>query len=229
MAQVLESQRGPVTGTAVGKKKRRPFLLDLYSTAVGKKYVMAITGIGLIGFVVFHMIGNLKMYFGQSDLDHYAEFLKELLYPIAPKGVVLWLLRGGLLTMVVLHIHAAYSLTQLNHKARPVKYQSERDYQVASFASRSMRYTGVTDSISPLVSSIPSEPTENLFEPMSTTMWCAVLSVGQLRCFIFWPTSCWVSTSSTACGAFFNRWAGTAHASMNGDVPLQQELQRSLL
>jgi succinate dehydrogenase / fumarate reductase cytochrome b subunit len=90
------------------------------------------------------MIGNLKMYFGQSDLDHYAEFLKELLYPIAPKGVVLWLLRGGLLAMVVLHIHAAYSLTQLNRKARPVKYQSERDYQVASFASRSMRYTGVT-------------------------------------------------------------------------------------
>jgi succinate dehydrogenase / fumarate reductase cytochrome b subunit len=84
------------------------------------------------------------MYYGQSDLDHYAEFLKELLYPIAPKGVVLWLLRGGLITMVVLHIHAAYSLTQLNHKARPVKYQSERDYQVASFASRSMRYTGVT-------------------------------------------------------------------------------------
>jgi succinate dehydrogenase / fumarate reductase cytochrome b subunit len=90
------------------------------------------------------MIGNLKMYFGQSDLDHYAEFLKELLYPIAPKGAVLWILRGGLLAMVVLHIHAAYSLTQLNRKARPVKYQSERDYQVASFASRSMRYTGVT-------------------------------------------------------------------------------------
>ena len=108
MAQVLESQRGPVTGTAIAKKKRRPFLLDLYSTAVGKKYVMAITGIALIGFVVFNMIGNLKMYFGQSDLDHYAEFLKELLYPIAPKCVVLWLLRGGLLAMVVLHIHAAY-------------------------------------------------------------------------------------------------------------------------
>ena len=143
MAQVLESQRGPVTGTAVAKKKRRPFLLDLYSTAVGKKYVMAITGIGLIGFVVFHMIGNLKMYFGQSDLDHYAEFLKELLYPIAPKGMVLWLLRGGLLTMAVLHIHAAYSLTVLNKQARPVKYQSERDYQVASFASRTMRYTGI--------------------------------------------------------------------------------------
>jgi succinate dehydrogenase / fumarate reductase cytochrome b subunit len=144
MAQVLESQRGPVTGTAVKKKKRRPFLLDLYSTAVGKKYVMAITGIGLMGFVVFHMIGNLKMYFGQEDFDHYAEFLKVLLYPIAPKGVVLWILRGGLLTMAVLHVHAAWSLTQLNRQARPVKYQSERDYQVASFASRSMRYSGTT-------------------------------------------------------------------------------------
>jgi succinate dehydrogenase / fumarate reductase cytochrome b subunit len=45
--------------------------------------------------------------------------------------------------MVLLHIHAAWSLTQLNRKARPVKYQSARDYQIASFASRSMRYTGV--------------------------------------------------------------------------------------
>jgi succinate dehydrogenase / fumarate reductase cytochrome b subunit len=143
MAQVLE-KRGPVSGTATTTRKRRPFLLDLYSTAVGKKYVMAITGIGLMGFVLFHMIGNLKMYQGPESLDHYAEFLKELLYPLAPKGAVLWILRGGLITMVVLHIHAAWSLTQLNRKARPVKYQSERDYQVASFASRSMRYTGVT-------------------------------------------------------------------------------------
>jgi succinate dehydrogenase / fumarate reductase cytochrome b subunit len=105
---------------------------------------MAITGIGLMGFVVFHMIGNLKMYFGQEDFDQYAEFLKVLLYPIAPKGVVLWILRGGLLAMAILHVHAAWSLTQLNRQARPVKYQSERDYQVASFASRSMRYSGVT-------------------------------------------------------------------------------------
>jgi succinate dehydrogenase / fumarate reductase cytochrome b subunit len=105
---------------------------------------MAITGIGLMGFVLFHMIGNLKMYQGAESLDSYAAFLKKLLYPLAPKGAVLWILRAGLITMVVLHIHAAWSLTQLNRKARPVKYQSERDYQVASFASRSMRYTGVT-------------------------------------------------------------------------------------
>ena len=56
---------------------------------------------------------------------------------------MLWILRGGLITMVLLHIHAAYTLTLLNRRARPVKYQSERDYQVASFASRSMRLTGI--------------------------------------------------------------------------------------
>jgi len=143
MAQVVTSHRGPVTGTATSAKKRRPFLIDLYSTAVGKKYVMAVTGIGMMGFVLFHMIGNLKMYAGAADLNHYAHFLQTLLYPLAPKGVVLWILRGGLLTMFVLHLHAAWSLTRLNRKARPVKYQSARDYQIANFASRTMRWSGI--------------------------------------------------------------------------------------
>ncbi len=142
MAQVLNT-RGPVTATATRKKKRRPFLLDLYSTAVGKKYVMAITGIAMMGFVLFHMIGNLKMYLGAQDLNHYAAFLKRLLYPLAPDETVLWILRGGLITMLLLHMHAAMSLTMLNRNARPVKYQSARDYQTANFASRSMRLSGL--------------------------------------------------------------------------------------
>jgi succinate dehydrogenase / fumarate reductase cytochrome b subunit len=143
MAQAVQS-RGPVTGTAAARTRRKkPFLVDLYSTAVGKKYVMAITGIMMIGFVVAHMVGNLKMYLGAADLNHYAEFLKHLLYPLAPKGVVLWLMRGGLLVAVLLHVHAALSLTKLNREARSVKYQGPRDYQVANFASRSMRLTGV--------------------------------------------------------------------------------------
>ena len=143
MAQAVTSQRGPVTGTAVRSKKRKPFLLDIYSTAVGKKYVMGATGIGLMGFVLFHMIGNLKMYAGAADLDHYAHFLQTLLYPLAPKGWVLWILRGGLISMLALHLHAAYSLTVLNRQARPVKYQSSRDYQIANFASRTMRLSGL--------------------------------------------------------------------------------------
>ena len=143
MAQVVASHRGPVTGTATHKRKKRPFLLDLYSTAVGKKYVMGLTGIAMMGFVLFHMIGNLKMYLGATHLDEYAEFLKQLLVPIAPAGVVLWLLRGGLITFLFLHLHAAWSLTRLNRHARPVKYQSKRDYQIANFASRTMRWSGI--------------------------------------------------------------------------------------
>lgn len=152
MAQTMD--RGPVTGTAVtppSNKKKKPFLVDFYSTAVGKKYVMAITGIIGIGFVVVHMIGNLKMYLGVIsegdervyDIDIYGEFLRELLVPIMPRTYVLWGLRLVLIAAVLLHIHAAYSLTVLNRKARSVKYQSARDYQVANFASRTMRWTGV--------------------------------------------------------------------------------------
>ena len=146
MAQTITKSRGarePVTGTALSSRKKRSFLADLYSTAVGKKYAMAISGIALMGFVLFHMIGNLKMYFGAYELNHYAEFLKALLYPLAPKGAVLWILRGGLLAMLALHLHAAWSLTVLNREARPVKYQSPRDYEVANFASRTMRYSGM--------------------------------------------------------------------------------------
>ena len=150
MAQTLS--RGPVTGTAVkapGKKK--PFIIDLYSTAVGKKYVMAITGLIGIGFIVSHMIGNLKVYLGPVvedgqrvyDIDVYGEFLRDLAVPLLPRTYLLWGLRLVLIGAVLLHIHAAYGLTVLNRKARAVKYQSARDYQVANFASRTMRYTGV--------------------------------------------------------------------------------------
>jgi len=144
--------RGPVTGTAVTSTvKRKPFFVDLYSTAVGKKYVMAITGLIGIGFVVVHMIGNLKLYLGivehngefAYDADVYGEFLRELLVPLLPRTYVLWGLRLLLIAAVLLHIHAAYGLTVINHRARAVKYQSARDYQVAGFASRTMRWTGI--------------------------------------------------------------------------------------
>jgi succinate dehydrogenase / fumarate reductase cytochrome b subunit len=143
MAQAIQS-RGPVTGTAVKTKKRRRFFLtDLYGTAVGKKYAMAITGIMLLGFVFAHMVGNLKMYLGASHINEYGEFLRNLLVPILPRTVALWILRLGLIGAVLLHIHAAYSLTVMNRQARSVKYQSPRDYQVANFASRTMRWTGI--------------------------------------------------------------------------------------
>ena len=146
MAQATQTApraRGPVTGTAMATRRRRSFLADLYGTAVGKKYAMAITGLMLVGFVIAHMVGNLKMYLGREQYNHYAEFLRELLVPIVPRTVLLWILRFGLIGAVLVHIHAAYSLTVLNRQARSVKYQSARDYQVASFASRTMRWTGI--------------------------------------------------------------------------------------
>ena len=143
MATPTAPVREPVTGTATASRTRKPFLLDLYGTAVGKKYAMAVSGIALMGFVLFHMIGNLKMYLGAEDLNHYAHFLEKLLYTIVPEKGTLWILRAGLIAMLLLHLHAAYTLTVMNRRARPVKYQSERDYQAASFASRSMRLTGV--------------------------------------------------------------------------------------
>ena len=149
MAQVVT--REPVSGTAARTRKRKPFLVDLYSTAVGKKYVMAITGLVGVGFVLVHMIGNLKIYLGlvnhdgerAYDIDIYGEFLRELLVPILPRTYVLWGLRLVLIGALLLHLHAAYTLTIMNRRARPVPYQSSRDYVAANFASRTMRWSGV--------------------------------------------------------------------------------------
>ena len=104
---------------------------------------MAVTGIMLLGFVLFHMIGNLKIYLGAAHLDEYAEWLRTIGEPFVPRGVFLWILRVGLIAAFFFHIVSAAQLTRMNHRARPVKYQSPRDYVAADFASRTMRWTGV--------------------------------------------------------------------------------------
>jgi succinate dehydrogenase / fumarate reductase, cytochrome b subunit len=130
----------------VHPKSRRPapWPVEFYRSAVGKKWVMAVTGILLMGYVFFHMLGNLKVYLGAEDLNHYGEWLRDLLVPFFPRTVTLWLLRIGLIAAFVFHIHAAYGLTRINQQARAAGgYISKRDYQAANAASRSMRYTGV--------------------------------------------------------------------------------------
>jgi len=123
-------------------KRRKPFLVELWQTGVGKKWVMAITGVVLMGFVFGHAVGNLKMYLGAVDFNHYSEFLRELLVPILPRTVFLWLIRLGLMAAFVFHIWAAASLTAMNRKAN-TPYQSRRDYMAANFAARTMRWTGI--------------------------------------------------------------------------------------
>jgi succinate dehydrogenase / fumarate reductase cytochrome b subunit len=124
-------------------KRRGPWPVEFYRSAVGKKWVMALTGLAIMGFVFFHALGNLKVYLGAEDFNHYGEWLRELLVPFVPRTVALWLLRSGLIVAFALHIHSAYSLTRMNHRAGTGGYQQQRDWQAATAASRSMRWTGV--------------------------------------------------------------------------------------
>jgi succinate dehydrogenase / fumarate reductase, cytochrome b subunit len=137
------SARGLVRPTSAQPSKRLPYPIGLYQTAVGKKWVMAVTGIMLMGYVLVHMIGNLHVYEGPEKFNAYGEALRDLGGELVPRTVVLWLLRIGLTAAFVLHIHAAAALTMMNRKARPVGYQGPRRYSAANFASRSMRWTGV--------------------------------------------------------------------------------------
>ena len=128
------------------RKMKAPWPLNIYQTAVGKKWVMALTGLAIIGFVVAHMFGNWKIFLpnvaGVPDIDIYGHALRGLLVPFLPEHVVLWSLRTGLIAAFLLHIHAAYSLTVMNHRARPVDYEGPRNYIAANYASRTMRWSG---------------------------------------------------------------------------------------
>ena len=106
-------------------------------STIGKKVVMASTGVVLFGFVLAHMVGNLQLYLGAAALDHYAVFLREFLH-----GGGLWLARAVLLACAVLHIWAATSLTLAARAARPVGYR-EWEARESTWASRTMRWSGV--------------------------------------------------------------------------------------
>jgi succinate dehydrogenase / fumarate reductase cytochrome b subunit len=114
----------------------------LWGTAVGKKIVMAVTGIILVGFVIAHMLGNLKIFLGEEALNTYAVFLRTMGEPLFPYGVLLWTARIVLLTSVVLHIVAAAELTRINWAARPKGYDTKRSI-AATYASLTMRLSGV--------------------------------------------------------------------------------------
>lgn len=140
MATTTPARTGPVFRRPT---RRLPFPLGLYQTYVGKKWVMGVTGIALLGYVLVHMIGNLHIYEGPEQINHYGEALRDLGGELLPRTFALWMLRIGLAAAFVLHIHAAISLTAINRKANGSAYRSKRDFIAANFASRSMRVTGV--------------------------------------------------------------------------------------
>ena len=130
--------------------RQLPWPLNLYQTAVGKKYVMALTGIALLGYVVVHMIGNLHLYEGPTQIHEYAEALRDLGGHLVPRTLVLWLMRIGLIGAFVLHIHSAYSLRRMIAASNPdtgfiagnKRYPGGQDFIAANYASRTMFWTG---------------------------------------------------------------------------------------
>ena len=132
------------TGAPVPEPKHTGhFIVRFWKSAVGKKWVMAVSGVILLFYVLAHMIGTLKVFLGSEEINRYAEWLRDLGEPAFPRTVVLWGLRTVIILAFFFHILAAYQLTRINHRARPVKYQSPRDYAAANFASRTMRWTGI--------------------------------------------------------------------------------------
>lgn len=123
-------------------EERMSWVINFYKSAIGKKVVMAVTGIILFGFVFVHMLGNLKMYFGPEKLNEYGVWLRTLGTPAFPNEVALWIARLVLLGAVIFHIDAATRLTRMNVKARPQKYE-KRDAVAATYAARTMRWGGV--------------------------------------------------------------------------------------
>ena len=115
---------------------------DFLGSSVGKKAVMAVTGIVLFGFVLAHMVGNLKLYQGAEKMDAYAHWLREIGTPGLPPSGVLWILRLILLLAVALHFWSAAQLTIDNRRARPVRYRQHQAVK-ADYASRTMVWGGV--------------------------------------------------------------------------------------
>jgi succinate dehydrogenase / fumarate reductase cytochrome b subunit len=104
---------------------------------------MAITGVILMAYVLLHMLGNLRFYWGAAALDDYSHWLRQIGQPALPRALLLWGARIVLLVAVAVHIHAAYALTLINRRARPQAYRSRRDFVAADFASRTMRWSGI--------------------------------------------------------------------------------------
>lgn len=112
-------------------------------STIALKILMAASGLAFIGFVLGHMFGNLKAFSGQEAFNGYAEYLREIGYPLLPESGLLWIIRIGLIAALVIHVGAAIALTRRAHAARTVKYAVKKNV-VSSISSRTMRWGGVT-------------------------------------------------------------------------------------
>jgi succinate dehydrogenase cytochrome b subunit len=123
------------TNTLPSRKGVIDWLKPFVTSSVGMKATTAVTGLLLTGFVIIHLIGNLKLFAGRDAINGYARFLKDL-------GPFLWVARGGLLTVFAVHVYLALTLALRARAARPVRYQHPATIQ-ASTGSVTMPWTGL--------------------------------------------------------------------------------------
>jgi len=114
----------------------------LWRTTIGKKAVMAATGVLMLLFLIAHMVGNLKIFFGAADFNHYAAWLRTIGEPVLHTSWYLWIQRVVLVACAVLHVTAAAQLSRRDRAARPQRYRHKQRAR-ASFATHTMRYGGV--------------------------------------------------------------------------------------
>jgi succinate dehydrogenase / fumarate reductase, cytochrome b subunit len=133
-ATTVRNPKGPADAPADGGA--RPFVSALVNSSVGAKVLVALTGLSLVTFLVFHLIGNLKVFGGPDAINAYAHFLKHDL------GALIWIARAGLLGLFVLHLALAIRLKLKARAARPVAYAYPNTVQ-ATAESRTMLLTGL--------------------------------------------------------------------------------------
>jgi succinate dehydrogenase / fumarate reductase cytochrome b subunit len=115
---------------------------SLWHSTIGKKAVMAVTGLVMVAYLLLHMLGNLKIFFGPQDFDGYARWLRTIGEPVLHGSWFLWLQRVALAAALVLHVTAAAQLSRRDRLARPQQY-AHRLRARATYATRTMRWGGI--------------------------------------------------------------------------------------
>jgi succinate dehydrogenase / fumarate reductase cytochrome b subunit len=125
-----------VVPAAIARESLMAKAFSFWSSTIGRKLAMAVSGVILYGFVIAHMAGNLQVYLGPQAMNDYAVFLREVLH-----GAGIWIARAVLLVAVLVHIRCAFSLALESRAARPVGYRAAA-YRESTYASRTMMLSG---------------------------------------------------------------------------------------
>ena len=118
------------------------WLIDLVTSSIGAKVLMALTGVLLVGFLVGHMVGNLKLYNGAEHFNEYAHYLRLIGVPLLPPSGYLWAFRAFVFTAFLIHVIMAWETSKASWDARSTSYRNQKNLSF-SLTSRFMRWGGV--------------------------------------------------------------------------------------